>query len=1278
MTRMHTEFSGTTRFELRGRVGQGGMGVVYLAYDHERRAELALKTLVTLEPQGIYRLKREFRSLAELSHPNLVVLHELFSEQGWWFFTMEFVPGADFFSYVRGGNTLAEQETMRPVPGQVLAAAAAGGATPGRAAVGPPVAPAPPPGAGRTQAFDEARLRDALRQLARGVHALHLAGKQHRDLKPANVLVRPDGRVVLLDFGLVTARLSDVLHDDDGDDQRSGTPAYMAPERLAGDPATAASDWYSVGVMLYQALTGYLPTETGSPRSSRESGAPSGPPVSPDVLVDSLPRDLVKLCIDLLRPSPGARPSGAEVLRRLGDQAAPDHPLSAVSPAGAAGAASFVGRSAHLEVLRQAFATLRDGGTPVQVHIRGRSGFGKTALVRRFLGELRQRETIVLAGRCYERETVPYKVFDSLIDGLGRYLDALPADEVRALLPDDVRALVRMFPALLRIPAIAEAPRPELGGSPEPAENARRGSAALKALLGRIAARRPLVLFIDDLQWGDQDSVRVLADLVGTPEPLPALLILAHRSEDQEPVGVLAALLRAARAGAGDVRPLEVGPLSAEEARELALRALEAPLDGSGEEEADDEDRAQSELIVREAAGNPLFVQELARYLTTQATSGRVGATNGNGALDVRLGEVLLARVASLPPAARTLLEAIAVAGRPVPQNVALAYAGLDSGDDQALRLLRSMNLVRTAGPRAGDTAEVYHDRIREEVAAGLPPAALADRHRRIASVLEGQPAADPEALTVHWQGAGDAARAARYALAAARQASEALAFDRAASRYQTALALLDEAAPERHQARVGLAQALRNAGRGPEAAVAYLQAAAKAGPDEELELRRLACEQLLVSGHVDRGLEVAGAVLAGVGLRLPGSAPATLGSLLLHRAQLRLRGTRHRGRAEADIPARELTRVDVCWSMATGLSIIDTKLGADFTTRYLLLALAAGEPRRIARGLAMEAAHTSSSGNFARATALLGQAGALSSASGNDHTEGFVLLMNGFVAYFRGHWRAALGYFDRAEQIFRDRCSGVIWETSTAHFFALWALVYLGDWIELRARGQRLFTEAQRRGNLYLTHGLRVCPLLISALADDDVEGARRELRLASEEWSQHGFQIQHFLRLYMAGWIDLYAGDGAASRRRIDEQWAPLRGSLLLQIADIRLRMLHIRGYSAVASGQPGRGAARDAAAMARIESAGSRGVAAMVLAAAAHQGGDRALAERRLGEAAGIFDAAEMPLYAAAARRRLGELRGDAQAIADADAVLAVQKIKRPDRVCDVLAPGFRPRS
>ena len=198
------------------------------------------------------------------------------------------------------------------------------------------------------------RLIPALRQLVDGVSALHRPGKLHRDIKPSNVLVTPEGRVVILDFGLI-AELLPRTRSATPSYVSGGTPAYMSPEEGSGAPPSEASDWYGVGVTLYEALTGRVPfagplDRRASPQE-RTSIRPPPAEVAPDV-----PADLSAICMGLLCRDPAQRLSGAEALRRLArdrrDRPRPTHAGSRVRDA------PFVGRDRQLHVLDEACSSV--------------------------------------------------------------------------------------------------------------------------------------------------------------------------------------------------------------------------------------------------------------------------------------------------------------------------------------------------------------------------------------------------------------------------------------------------------------------------------------------------------------------------------------------------------------------------------------------------------------------------------------------------------------------------------------------------------------------------------------------------------------------------------------------------------------------------------------------------------------------------------------------------------------------------------------------------------
>ena len=584
----------------------------------------------------------------------------------------------------------------------------------------------------------------------------------------------------------------------------------------------------------------------------------------------------------------------------------------------------LVGRGRELEALEIAFANVVRGLT-VALYIHGPSGVGKTALVRCFLEDAAGRgEAIVLAGRCYEQESVPYKALDSVVDALSQYLQSLPLLEAQALLPRDIRSLVRVFPTLGEAVAVATAPGPA-APVPDPQELRLRAFRALRELLARLGDRRPLVLAIDDLQRGDSDSAFLLSELLRPPSAPRLLLVGCYRSDHAATSPLLRALLEPHEGGGPSVdrRVLALGTLEPSDAERLALTLL-----GSDDEAA----CAHAGAIARESGGNPFFVAELVRYV--QADTGLLHRVPG--ANEVVFDEMLRARVRRLPEQARRLLEIVAVSGRPLGQADAARAAELGAGEQNALPILRSGRLIRSTGPAERDEIETYHDRVREAVVAHIPPTTLEGHHRSLALVLESSGRADPEVLAVHFHGALERERAGIYYAQAAAQAAQALAFDRAAKLYRLALKLRPGDEADERRLRLGLADALANAGHGPEAAREYLAAVAGATVSESFELRRRAATQFLITGHLDEGHAQLSAVLKAVGMSLPETPRRAIVSLILNRIKIRLRGFHFRPRDTGQVSAEDLRRIEVSWTAANGLGMIDPIRASDFQARHL------------------------------------------------------------------------------------------------------------------------------------------------------------------------------------------------------------------------------------------------------------------------------------------------------------------------------------------------------
>jgi eukaryotic-like serine/threonine-protein kinase len=466
------------RFELRGELGSGGMGVVYRVFDRQRGGEVALKVLKARSGVDLFRFKREFRTLADVRHPNLVELHELFAVLDEWMFTMALVAGTPFNAWVR---------------------------------------PRGPQGG-----FDDARLRDGLGQIAEGLAALHGVGLIHRDIKPSNILVEAGGRVVVLDFGLV-AQVEELTATPTHDNLAIGTPVYMSPEQAADTPLTSASDLYSLGVMLYEGLTGRRPFD--GQRSIMMGRKQTEDPTPPGRLAE-VPADLELLCMALLARDPAVRPDAAGVLAALGRTPSAEtqrfmtRRRTVLQPA----------HARALEQLWQAVADSRDHF--VMVHLSGPRGSGKTEVLEAFRDALIAADVLVLHGRATGREAIEFRGLDEMMDQLTAFLVGQPADFTARVMPGNIAALTRLFPVMQRVSA---ARRPLLpGAGPLDADDLRRQAMkALYDLLSRISEEQPLVTLTDDAQWTTPEAIEMAAQF-DRPDAPCCLHVVSHAAEDKD------------------------------------------------------------------------------------------------------------------------------------------------------------------------------------------------------------------------------------------------------------------------------------------------------------------------------------------------------------------------------------------------------------------------------------------------------------------------------------------------------------------------------------------------------------------------------------------------------------------------------------------------------------------------------------------------------------------------------------------------------------------------
>ena len=1230
-------FSGTARFRPIRHLGSGGMGSVYLVYDKDLDAKVALKTLNLAGGLELYRFKREFRFFANLRHPNLVTLHELVAEEAQCFFTMEYVQGVPFDRFVR--------------------------------------APAPEGSQGD-------RLRTAFRHLCEGVQAIHDVGCIHRDLKPSNVLVTEEGRVVVLDFGLAK-RSNSLSLSGDG---ISGTPSYMAPEQAMEKPGNAATDWYSVGTLLYESLAGRCPFDGGILEMLMKKQ--SVDPPSPLEVNPKADPAMSALCMRLLQRDPLKRPTGAELLAELG--ATPGKRTLAQSgthPAVGEPTKSVLGRDIELRALEQAYTEMSNGKLGV-VTVEGSSGLGKTCLVETYLATwLPTRPAslvpLVLRGRCHERETLPFKAFDSVVDALTDHLLKLPQDDQAYIFPDGIQHLAEIFPVLRRLKLIAS-DRYTVPALRDGKELRNQAFIAFRDLLVRMARIRPLVIFIDDLQWADLDSFALLRAIMQQPGAPGLLLILNRRPISDGTLGIAKSMLREIEAQDG-VKKIVLGPLADDQIGALAYGLMD------GGKLSSSMRRQIAETIVCEAGGNPFFVVELVQHFHAQSPSGEHMLIHPEGG-DQHLDQMILQRVAALPEESQRLLEIIAMAADPLPQQTLAGAIGVPFGSEAwelGISTLVSERLVSRGGRRGEDTVVAYHDRIREAVARHLDEPTLRQLHRKLAEAVEEWDQTRTDRLARYWLSADDHERAKRYANAAADEARNKLAFDRAAEFYETAVALETDQSVKLDLLRA-LGDCRASNGDASMAADAYQRAATLGDNTQSVLLHHLAAEQLLRGGQIARGLEVLKNVLKEAGLRLAPDARTAFMRVASRLVWLRMRGTKFVEKPAASISAKDRRLLDVLWSVNIGLGVVDILHADDFLLRFIMLALKTGDNLRVAKGLCMLAGQIAALGQsyFEFSKRLLAQAQEIADRTKDPTTLGLTNMCKGVVQYFNGEWEAARNDLFAVEQYFLSTCFGVSWELATTRIFGCYSLRMGGRLKELCERFDRYTTDADRTGDKYLAASLRSYHSIVW-LIRDDLPRAAKDIEGLLDAWPGDRYQWQHFTHLFARAEQALYAGTPEQAYSAFLEEDPKIHRSAMLKIRAIRLEhdWLSARVAVAVAARKPEK---ERSPYLARAEksvrflrkSDHQTGVAMGMAIEAALKWltpeSDRKAALALLEQAIGIADTEGAALLAESGRRWLGEhLGGDrgGELRARAELWMTGQDVKNPAALAGMIVPGFQ---
>jgi tetratricopeptide (TPR) repeat protein len=719
-----------SHYQLVHRLGSGGMGVVWMARDTRLGRNVALKFLpeeFVHERRFLARFQREARTASALNHPHICTIHDMDEHLGQPFLVMELIEGRTLRELAREGISVA---TLRQLGSQV----------------------------------------------AKALAAAHGAGIVHRDVKPENIMVRADGYVKVVDFGLAreTAAIgaSGGAVSDPG--TIVGTVRYMSPEQARGESVDSATDVFSLGIVFYELASGRHPFEADT-HIGILHGIQTHAPLPPSRVNPEVSPALDGLILKMLEKDPRLRPGAVEVEEALA--ASPGGRTQAAIPAPRSPRRVTVGRDRELETLRTAFAAVEQSRGSI-LALAGEAGIGKTTLVEDLLASLMEegRPCMSAQGRCSERlaGTEAYLPFLEALEGLLHGVKReWVAREMKLLAPT---WYIRIAPLAQDTSSIAQVLAEAQIASQE------RMKRELVAFLEELGRNQPVLLFLDDVHWADISTADLLSYLGSRCASMRLLMVVTYRPSDLLLSKHPFLAVKQEMQGRGVCQEINLDFLTHQDIERYLTVAFPQHRFPA----------ALADVIHRRTEGSPLFMVDLLRYLRDQRV---IAEEQGGWALLRPLSEIeqdlpesvrsmIQRKMDRLNEDERHLLSAASVQGTEFAAVVAARVLGLDAADveDKLQVIERSHALVRRMGEQefADGTLTLrfrfVHALYQNALYGALAPSRKAAWSAAVAQALldcyrERSPTIAAE-LALLFEGARDFPRAADHFLQAAINAA--------------------------------------------------------------------------------------------------------------------------------------------------------------------------------------------------------------------------------------------------------------------------------------------------------------------------------------------------------------------------------------------------------------------------------------------------------------------------------------------------------------------------
>ena len=747
--------------------------MVYDARHEQTGVRVALKVVQTPSADQVAAIRREIAVLRRLKHPGVVELLDAGILDGRPWYAMPMIEGRSLRQCLESG------EVDR--------------------------------GSGLT----------LLRWMSVALAYVHGQGLLHRDLKPENVMIGREGAPVLVDYGLAELGVLSRATLNVSDEMR-GTPDYMAPEILRGEPVDARADVYALGCILYEILTGKPPHLTGDRASMLRARLLRDPP-PPSALGGGSTPELDALVGQMLRAEPTQRIGHAEVVAsRLAELGAEGPPSAWRSGRGIClFRPRLTGRRSPLSVLEGRLEEAASGRGGL-VLVSGESGIGKTRLMSEFASLAASRGRLVLGGACElttgrsgELGGASLGAWREPLRRVGDICRERGARERERVLGGRVRLLTPFEPSLCDLVADESEP-----GDLPPQEARRRLFEGLLGVIRALAERRKLVVMLDDLQWGDELSLAFLEYLVQEDRLAGdrVLVVGTFRTEERnaeldrlaQADGVTGVVLE--RLGRTDVERLTADALALPEPPDTLVDRLFEHTEGNP--------FYLSEYLSRIVEEGMLQLEPSGRFSVVEARARDEEDRSWGIPRDLR--GLLLRRLEALPPECRRVVDLSAVAGDQGDHD--LLQGATECSEDQLVAVLGELQrrgILVASGP---SLHAFSHHKLREVAYDLLGGEHRRLVHERVASGLEGRDPTPHAALARHWEQAGHPRKAASEYLEAAREAARQLAYQEAERCYRAFLRLEPPETDDAIRGQGELADHLRKHGGSAVEAAAILE----------------------------------------------------------------------------------------------------------------------------------------------------------------------------------------------------------------------------------------------------------------------------------------------------------------------------------------------------------------------------------------------------------------------------------------------------------------------